>query len=255
MDIMRKLQSILAPSAGPVNRAQPAIPRPATPAASQTFAQALRDASLEDPSIAPFGVQERLPGPIEGHGTAAGAGGPTILPDIPQEPILDLPVDVLHIEMRDTLESMVVLDQEPDAPANPGTLPPPVAQNPRAVTIEPPTAPIPRLPPIGVLWAPVSLRGSGASGPGIAGTDSATQTDLQNKFEYYTNPEKYGLILNQEARLFLDAVDKGYVSNSPEGLGTLLAGLGRGAVGHNARPPEMTEYFHQFYVGEQTLNS
>ena len=115
---------------------------------------------------------------------------------------------------------------------------------------EPPSsAEIPSLPPLGVLWAPVTLKGSGATGAGIAGTDAATRTDLQNKFEYYSNPEKYGLVLNQEARLFLDAVDKGYVSNTAEGLGTLLAGLGRGALGENARPPEMTEYFRQFYHG------
>ncbi|MEZ4457457.1 MAG: hypothetical protein R2882_13060 [Gemmatimonadales bacterium] len=82
---------------------------------------------------------------------------------------------------------------------------------------------------------------------GINGTAAAIAESLQAKFEQYTDPARFGVTPNLEARLFQDAVDKGYVANSPEGLGTLLQYLGQGAVGPTARPPAMTEYFRQFF--------
>lgn len=251
MDVIRTLRAILAPSAGPVNHDRPPVGRPATPSGPQSFATALKEAAnLEDPDIGTFGVIERLQRPAERQERpSVDPGRPTIGPDLPDAPGTDLPLEPPPIEIRDTIESMTVLILKPEVLSKPEPIQPPVGQTKPQTPVSEPKAPlIMSLPPVGVLWAPESLRASGASGPGIAGTDAATQTDLANKFEYYTNPEKYGLTLNQEARLFLDAVDKGYISKSPEGLGTLLSTLGRGAIGPTARPPEMTEYFRQFFA-------
>lgn len=118
----------------------------------------------------------------------------------------------------------------------------------------PPTEPpAPATPPIGVLWPPKALRGTGTEGPGIGGTDAQVAETLRIKVDYYNNPTQYGITLNTEARLFLDAVSRGYVPNSPEGLGTLLAYLGMGSFTSDTqigRPPEMTAYFKQFFAAE-----
>lgn len=97
------------------------------------------------------------------------------------------------------------------------------------------------------------LRGTGARGPGIGGTDAQVAETLRIKVDYYNNPAQYGVTLNTEGRLFLDAVSRGYIPNSPEGLGTLLAYLGMGSFTDDAqigRPPEMTAYFNQFFAAE-----
>jgi hypothetical protein len=113
------------------------------------------------------------------------------------------------------------------------------------------TASVGSLPPLGVLWAPLEYRGSGASGIGIGGTDADAQSEIRIKFGYYTEPAKYGVGENQESRLFRDAVAKGYVENTPAGLGALLTYLGKGSVGADPRPPLITAYFNHFYAGER----
>jgi len=60
------------------------------------------------------------------------------------------------------------------------------------------------------------------------------------------------MTINQEGRLFLDAVAKGYVDNSPTGLGTLLSYLSKGSYGPEARPPQITVYLKHFYAAEVT---
>jgi hypothetical protein len=107
------------------------------------------------------------------------------------------------------------------------------------------------LPPIGVLWASLVLRGSGATGPGIGGTDADMAAQLQRKVALYTEPAKHGVLLNQEARLFLDAVEKGYVPSSSDGLGTLLAYLSKGSIGPDPRPTPITAYFDEFFATER----
>jgi hypothetical protein len=77
---------------------------------------------------------------------------------------------------------------------------------------------------------------------------------LVEKHALYSDPAKHGVTLNQEARLFLDAVSRGYVSNSPEGLGTVLSYLSMGSFADGpkaARPAAMTAYFNQFYAAER----
>jgi len=277
MEIVRNLHSILAPTSEPAIRSQPRQPRPGS-SGQPSFAQTLRAAAADDPSILPFGVQnDRLANRLNG-GTGfdsgstqadatgtQGSGGPSVLPDAPEvEFPAEHPIDALHIEMRDTLESLIVIERDRAGlaePVLPPTIdaelpapPPATTGNPPAATTPPPTPPRSLLPPLGVQWGFLAIRGTGATGKGINGTDAAAQQMLVDKHQVYNNPRQYGMTLNQEARLFLDAVDRGYVPNSPEGLGTLLAYLGMGATGTNARPPEMTEYFRQFYVSERTAN-
>jgi hypothetical protein len=105
------------------------------------------------------------------------------------------------------------------------------------------------LPANGVLWAPLTLRGTGASGAGIGGSDTQIAEQLTIKFEHYSNPQKYGVTLNTEGRLFQDAVSRGYVPDSPEGLGTLLSYLSLGSQrpdNPGGRPNDMSNYFAQF---------
>ena len=254
MDIMRKLQSILAPSAGPVNRAPSAGGRPATSPAGQSFAEALQDASSEDPTIRTFGVLERLRRPVTGLDDGSGnPTGPTILPEIPAELILDLPVDTLDIEMRDTLESILVVTPDPVLPTKPEPSQPPVVREPKAVAVEPPTVAIPALPPIGVLWAPVAFSGGGVAAPGIAATGGQVAEMMQRKFDYYTEPARYGVSVIDEGRMFLDAVDRGYVPKTPEGLATLLSWNSMGDYDRDlkltGRPPEISNYFKGWYRG------
>lgn len=114
------------------------------------------------------------------------------------------------------------------------------------------------LPADGVLWPPLTLRGTGASGWGVGGSDAQMTDQTALKFEYYSDPEKYGMQLNTEGRLFQDAVNRGYVPNSPEGLGTLLSYLSMGSQrpeNPNGRPNEMTAYFAQFFAAERNLQN
>ena len=259
MDIMRKLQSILAPSAGPVNRTLPAAPAPATPSGGQSFAKALRDAaSLVDPSIGTFGVLERLPGSPAGLNGEVETQGPTILPEIPTEPIVDLPIDSLHIEIRDTLESMVAVNREPEVPAQPEpsqlpgvTLPRSVEARPRA---ESPNARVAMsLPPTGVRWPAIAGPGAGLAAPGVASTGTVVIAMIQLKFDYYTDPIGHGVSEGDEGRMFLDAVNRGYVDKTPEGLSTLLAWNSIGDYDRDlnvtGRPPEISNYFSGWYRG------
>ena len=277
MEIFRKLHSILAPSSEPAVRSQPRQPRPGS-SGQPNFAETLRAAAADDPSILPFGVQnDRLAARLRGgpgidpgsseadQTTEPGIGGPAVLPEAPEVDLpTDHPIDTLHIEIRDTLEQMIIVERDRAGLAEP-VLPPaidpdqppapeaPTEDTPKA-SVPDPTPPRSLLPPLGVQWGFLAVRGTGATGKGVNGTDAAAQQMLVDKHQVYNNPGQYGMTLNQEARLFLDAVDKGYVPNTPEGLGTLLGYLGMGATGSNARPPEMTEYFRQFYVSERAAN-
>ncbi len=283
MEIFRKLHSILTPNSEPAVRSQPRQPRPGNPG-QPSFADTLRAAAADDGTIRPFGVQNgrladglRSPQVDPGSGQepsdpVAGGGGPTVLPEAPEAEFpAEVPIDSLHIEMRETLESLIIVEQERAGLSEP-VLPPiiesdpaaedPVINEPTGSTTTPSSTtpnpvPAPRpslLPPLGVEWASMTVRGSGATGKGVNGTDAAAHQVLVHKHQTYNNPGQYGMTNNQEARLFLDAVDRGYVPNTPEGLGTLLGYLGKGAIGADARPPEMTEYFRQFFVSERTAN-
>ena len=147
MDILRTLNSILTPGVSPVNRARPAVPVTETQAGQRTFAQTLEEAAGDDPSIAPFGVSGRrtlpsqpstpetpprpqievlAPGTANPKGVFTGPGGPTILPENPavDHPALDRPIDQLHVEIGDTLQSIVTKDTERLTKPEP-LLPPP----------------------------------------------------------------------------------------------------------------------------------
>lgn len=52
--------------------------------------------------------------------------------------------------------------------------------------------------------------------------DSFAAGGLQTKFEQYSDPAKYGVTLNTEGLAFQQAVQQGFVPNTPEGLGTFL---------------------------------
>ncbi|MFN0180644.1 MAG: hypothetical protein ACKVZ0_17730 [Gemmatimonadales bacterium] len=111
------------------------------------------------------------------------------------------------------------------------------------------------LPPLGVFWPRLPLLATGATGPGIDGTAEGAARQLALKVGYYLDPVGHGVQLNTEARLFRDAVAKGYVTADPDGLATLLSHLSRGAIGPEARSPEMTEYFRQFFEAERARES
>ncbi len=64
------------------------------------------------------------------------------------------------------------------------------------------------------------------------------------KFDQYTNPTKYGVVLNQEGNLFNAAVTAGIVPNTPEGLETLLAYIGGG---YNAGVQELGDVYKEFF--------
>lgn len=214
MDVMKQLHSILAPPPVPAIRTRSAPANPETPAAP-SFAATLAEAGLKPAGAAPAAREE--------------------------------------IAVRDTLASLTdqAVDTEPvevELPVPEVEVPRPAPVSTGTVATDVPKAPKPSLlPPIGVQWVPVALRGTGASGHGVAGTDEAMARQLAAKHEQYTDPNRFGMSLNVEAYMFLDAVEKGYVPNSPEGLGTLLGYLGQGAMGPEARPPQMTEYFRQFF--------
>ncbi len=136
MDILRTLRSILSPEITPANRARPAVPVGENQAGHRTFAQTLEEAALDDPSIAPFGVQAPKPGnrpppnlPLAWPGASEpttaphSANGALINRDDRQEPTTDLPIDTLHIEVRDTLKSIIT--QERETLEHPEVLPPP----------------------------------------------------------------------------------------------------------------------------------
>ena len=103
-------------------------------------------------------------------------------------------------------------------------------------------------------WPAIPIEGSGASGHGIDGSTVGLRNMLAVKCDYYLRPEAYGMTLNQEGRLFRDAISKGYVEATPDGLGILLAYLGKGALGEDARPEHMTHYFKAFYDADRTTH-
>lgn len=253
MDVMRKLHSILSPGPVAANRSQSRPVKAEVPDPT-SFAERLREASKTEvtrPQLTPDKPR------------TADVAFESPAPDIDLPAAQELPIEPVVVELRDTLESTVAREQErvyaaaevdlevpePAVPELAKETVPEAPASPAKASNEPTPS---LLPPIGVAWSSAFLRGSGATGLGIAGDDATTALDLVNKHEYYNNPAKYGLTLNMEARLFLDAVDKGYVPNTPEGLGTLLATLSKGTVGPNARPPEITAYFQQFFAAERS---
>ena len=270
MDILRTLNSILTPGVSPVNRARPAVPVTETQAGQRTFAQTLEEAAGDDPSIAPFGVSGRrtlpsrpstpdtpprpqieglAPGTANPKGVFTSPGGPTILPENPavDHPALDRPIDQLHVEIGDTLQSIVT--KETETLTKPEPMLPPAA--------EPPKASAPPPPPI--LWTPRLLVPSGATGPGIQTTQAAVDESLATKFAQYTDPKANGVSdIGPEGRLFVDAVKKGYVPNTPEGLGTMLAYLSMGdyrADGSlTGRDPAISQYFNNWFSSPHTAN-
>ena len=272
MDILRKLQSILSPGAGPVNpsyRSRPKAEGSPRGSFADTLAAVTRDGSdsavfavpnrrpsavAEPPSITPSRpvttglVTEVIAVPLSEPEPPA---GPVILPEVNP----DGPLSPPEADTRETLadaaarelargaagEKAAQKNQKTDevAPTATGD-----EGRPRPSTID-------LLPPLGVEWVSMVLRGSGRTGPGIAGSDADTQDQLKVKVAYYSNPTQYGIKLNQEARLFLDAVDRGYVPKTAEGLGTLLAYLSKGSFGPDARPTAITAYLDQFYAAER----
>ena len=261
MDVIRTLRSILAPSAGPVNQARPAGPRPATPAGAQSFASALsKAANLEDPTIGRFGVLERPSRPAGGQSDPSiDPGRPTIIPAVPNEPTVDLPVVSLPIELRDTLETAILIHRNPVVAPKADPITPPGPRDSVPVVTEPkPPTPPPKntsLPPIGVLWGPVAALG-GSPAPGIAATNGQVGEMMQRKFDYYTQPARYGVSEGDEGRMFLAAVDRGYVPKTPEGLATLLSWNSMGDIDGNlkptGRPVEISNFFSAWYHGTLT---
>lgn len=268
MDVLSKLRSILAPRAIPANDSYRLTRTPET--SSGTFGQALADATGEHPDGEDHGIGSfRVRARLQARPRVPIISRPVVLPEIPavevettheqRRPLESLPITLADAiartqasgpgiaaragEFSTLISSTIAESKTPDETS----LPAPVS---RPTDRAPPRVP-PALPPIGVPWSTQVYRGSGASGPGIGGTDADAQAELVIKFGYYSNPAQHGVLLNQEARLFLDTVAKGYVDNSPGGLGTLLTYLGQGSTGATARPPMITEYFTQFFAAER----
>ncbi len=248
MDLLRRLQSILAPPPIPANDSYQRRSDPA--GRTPSFSIALADATGEQPAIEVTGVRPARSAAIGPSKTA----GPTVLPDPEPREVAVGPSQAGLEEAPLSLgEALTQLRGAPTIKgSDDGAGKPPAsasaASGPEAAA---PTTPAAALPPLGVLWSSLALRGSGASGPGIGGTDAEALTSLIVKHGYYSNPSHHGVKENQEARLFRDAVAKGYVDDSAEGLGTLLSYLSKGSFGPDSRPPTMTAYFNQFYAAER----
>lgn len=81
-------------------------------------------------------------------------------------------------------------------------------------------------------WAPVKYPGASA----------------EAKIYPYLNPKQAGVEPNQEARLFLAAVQEGFVPATAAGLETVLGYLSKGAA---ERPADIQAFFTQFYAAER----
>lgn len=276
MDVMRKLHSLLTPVNEPANRSYSGTARPASQNHG-TFAETLREAA----GWAESQSEVHLPTVITKR--TSEVPGAT---EKAEAPSTDLPI---HIETRDTLEGIIAAEQEKletEAPidldgsgleipvsfipddvvvaldepevAKPGA-DAVAAENIPTDPVAPPAAEPPStrqaLPPIGVNWASLAIRGTGvAADHGVNGSDGAWLKQLELKHDQYNNPGKYNATLNTEARMFLDAVDRGYVPNTPEGLGTLLGYLSKGSMGPDAKPPAIAAYFNQFFANLNSMN-
>lgn len=240
MDEMNGVRPLLGTAQRPaVSSARPeSVPGGADRPARQTFAQAL--AELVEEAGASAQVAHRA-SQAQGATSLPTAAGPTVLP----------PADAGEVILGATTPAVFPDSTSESTGSRPGERDAVVVGRASDASILPSTTP--GAPPIGVLWTPKVLRGTGAEGPGIGGTDAHVAETLRIKVDYYNNPAKHGIDLNTEARLFLDAVSRGYVPNSPEGLGTLLAYLGMGSFTSDTqvgRPPAMTTYFKQFFAEE-----
>lgn len=277
MDVMRKLHSLLTPVNEPANRSYSGTARPASQNQG-TFAETLREAAGwtgHSPEVQLPTIVSRL---------APGVPAATEQAELPGD---DLPVAEIHIDARDTLEEVIAAEQEklaPESVIDPLDIPVApvpdeaghVVDGPKAGksgadevaaerettgTTAPAAAPEPpparqALPPIGVNWMSLTIQGTGvASNHGVNGSDSAWLKQLEFKHDQYTNPGKYNATLNTEAKLFLDAVDRGYVPNTPAGLGTLLGYLSKGSMGPDAKPPAIAAYFNQFFANLNSMNA
>lgn len=108
-------------------------------------------------------------------------------------------------------------------------------------------------------WPTKLLQPSGATGPGIQTTQTAVDGSLATKFAQYTNPRANGVSdIGLEGRLFLDAITKGYVPATPEGLGTLLSYLSMGAIRADGsltgREPAISKYFNDYFSPANAAN-
>jgi hypothetical protein len=225
-------------------------------------------------------IEAPTPGTANPLGIFNGTGGPTILPNNPasDQPARDLPIDQLHVEIGDvgeTLRSVIIKQTETLTKPEP-LLPPPDDNTPTVAAkppitdgghppvgnTEPPPAEPPKVsapPPMPVPWPALLLQPSGATGPGIQTTQADVDNSLAIKYAEYTNPKAYGVTdISLEGRLFLDAVKKGYVANSPEGLGTMLSYLSMGAYradgSSTGRPEAISQYFDATIPAVATSN-
>ena len=225
-------------------------------------------------------IESLAPGTANPLGIFNGTGGPTILPNNPgtDQPAQDLPIDQLHVEIGDvgeTLQSVIIKQTETLTKPEP-LLPPPDDNTPTVAAkppvtdgghppvgnTEPPAVVPPKVsapPPMPVPWPARLLQPSGATGPGIQTTQSAVDDSLAIKFAQYTNPKAYGVTdISQEGRLFLNAVEKGFVPNSPEGLGTLLSYLSMGDVradgSQTGRHAAISQYFNDYFSPANVTN-
>lgn len=215
-----------------------------------------------------------------------GATGPTLMPDNPAadqpaadgEPKTDLPIDQLHVEIGDIGDTMgsvfikqteVLSNPEPILPPPSDPLPPtgglppvPNDTTPPTVSAKPPVAEPPKaapVPPMPIPWPTKLLQPSGATGPGIQTTQAAVDESLAIKCAQYTNPRANGIAdIGVEGRLFLDAINKGYVPATPEGLGTLLSYLSMGDIRADGsltgRDPAIAKYFGDYFSPANAAN-
>mgnify|MGYP001412523079 CR=1 FL=1 len=272
MDVMRKLHSLLTPVNEPANRSYSGSARPASQNQG-TFAETLREAAGwtgHSPEVQLPTIVSRL---------APGVPAATEQAELPAN---DLPVAEIHIDARDTLEEVIAAEQErlaPESVIDPLDIPVAAVPDEAGLGVEAPkagkggadevaaerettapAAPEPpparqALPPVGVNWMSLAIQGTGvSSNHGVNGSDSAWLKQLEVKHEQDTNPGKDNATLDTEAKLFLDAVDRGYVPNTPAGLGTLLGYLSKGSMGPDAKPPAIAAYFNQFFANLNSMN-
>lgn len=89
-------------------------------------------------------------------------------------------------------------------------------------------------------------RTTGETGPGVNGTEAGIAEQLLLKHGYYSNPVTHGISdVGPEGRMFREAVARGLVPDSVEGLGTLLAHLSEARA---SRHPAARAFFAEWFA-------
>lgn len=267
MDVVRILHSILAPYPASAGASGAERRSPEGTATTGSFSSHLDEAlrgpeegAKPTPSLVPAVTQcleeamEEVSGPV--------AGPPESSPWDPPVPNQSMAEAVLQA----TESAVLPVSVGPVGPVGPAAAEPTNAISGQAATPEASAAAVTHVATktatkasttTSGAWAPTVYRGTGATGMGIGGSDADALASIQLKFAYYTDPDTYGVTnVGPEGRMFQEAVRRGHIPNTVEGLGTLLTYLGQGAFAMNGtpgRPAEATAFFDDWFSSPASL--